>query len=75
MILMKILKWIKTKDIIELFENTEQAPKAFEMKLEIVYEDQDLVIINKPAGIISEANIHLQPTVFNQVSSPCFAMK
>lgn len=49
-------QWVKIGDVIELFESEEQAPKAFEMELEIVYEDQDLAIINKPAGIEVSGN-------------------
>ncbi len=49
-------QWVKIGDVLELFESMENTPKAFEMDLEIIYEDDDLAIINKPAGIEVSGN-------------------
>jgi 23S rRNA pseudouridine1911/1915/1917 synthase len=47
-------KRVSTGDIIslEIPEPKEASLKPYDFKLEIVYEDDDLIVINKPAGII-----------------------
>ena len=46
---------VEENDIVELIENKEYIPSKFKSEnipLDIVYEDKDLVIINKPSGMV-----------------------
>ena len=46
---------VEDKDIIELIENKEYVPSKFKgenIPLDIVYEDEDIVIINKASGMV-----------------------
>ena len=47
-------KRLSIGDILELrsIEPKKQSLKPFDHKLDIVYEDKDLIVINKPAGIV-----------------------
>ena len=47
--------WLKQEDRIELLEKRER-PKAYDKKIDIVYEDDYLLIANKPAGLIVSGN-------------------
>lgn len=47
--------WIKTGDVIELLERSEK-PKAYDKQIEIVFEDDYLAVVNKPAGLIVSGN-------------------
>jgi len=48
--------WIKSGQKIELLESSVNPPKEYRLKLEVVYEDEYLAIINKPAGILVSGN-------------------
>lgn len=48
--------WVKAGQKIELIEGNIQKPKAYQLKLEVCYEDENLAIINKPAGIVVSGN-------------------
>jgi RluA family pseudouridine synthase len=48
--------WIKANQVITLLDLELNPPKAFPMKLEVVFEDDYLAIINKPAGISVSGN-------------------
>lgn len=48
--------WVKAGQKIELFESTANPPKQYQLDLEIVYEDEYLAVINKPAGIPVSGN-------------------
>ena len=54
--------WINEDQLLELIEDSTK-PKVFEFKLDIVYEDEHLALINKPAGITVSGNTF--KTVFN----------
>ena len=46
---------VEDKDVIELIENKEYVPSKFKgenIPLDIVYEDEDIVIINKSSGMV-----------------------
>ena len=46
---------VEDKDVIELIENKEYVPSKFKgenIPLDIVYEDEDIVIINKASGMV-----------------------
>ncbi|MGB0886510.1 MAG: RluA family pseudouridine synthase [Vicingaceae bacterium] len=48
--------WIKAGQKIELLESNANPPKAYNLDLEIVFEDEYLAVINKPAGIPVSGN-------------------
>jgi RluA family pseudouridine synthase len=58
-------EWIVEGMEISLLENEENIPEPFEMKLEIVYEDEYLAVIVKPAGIVVSGNMYR--TIVNAV--------
>lgn len=63
---------IKSGDRIELFEKEPEplAVKGEEIPLEIVYEDDDLMVINKPRGmVVHPAPGHTSGTLVNAVLS------
>jgi RluA family pseudouridine synthase len=47
--------WMKTGDVVELLERSEK-PKAYDKKIEIVFEDNYLAVVNKPAGLPVSGN-------------------
>ena len=48
--------WVKAGQKIELLESNANPPKEYQLDLEVVYEDEFLAIINKPAGISVSGN-------------------
>ena len=58
-------EWIIEGQVIFLFENEENAPEPFEMKLEVIFEDEHLAVIIKPAGIVVSGNMYR--TIVNAV--------
>lgn len=48
--------WLKGGEKIDLLETNRIPPKVLNMKLEILFEDEYLAIINKPAGISVSGN-------------------
>lgn len=48
--------WIKEGQCIELLEIEQKARKVFKLLLEIIYEDQDLALLYKPAGFMVNGN-------------------
>ncbi|MDG1476560.1 MAG: RluA family pseudouridine synthase [Vicingaceae bacterium] len=48
--------WIRAGQKIELLESSANPPKEYHLKLEIVYEDEFMAVINKPAGIPVSGN-------------------
>jgi RluA family pseudouridine synthase len=49
-------RWVQPHDVITLVDLEETPPKNYEFDLEIVYEDDHLAIINKPAGVKVSGN-------------------
>lgn len=49
-------RFIKLEDRIELIDYENNLPKEYILELEIIYEDEFLVIVNKPAGIVVSGN-------------------
>ncbi|MCF6177405.1 MAG: RluA family pseudouridine synthase [Victivallaceae bacterium] len=49
-------RYLKKGDKLQLFDLDNRVPKTFNLKLEIVYEDDCLAVINKPAGIVVSGN-------------------
>ncbi len=48
--------WIQSKQVINLIEGIPKPQKVFQMPLTIVYEDDFLAVIQKPAGITVSGN-------------------
>lgn len=48
--------WIKPGQKIDLLESNVNPPKAYNLKLEVLYEDEHFAVINKPAGIFVSGN-------------------
>jgi len=48
--------WLKGGEKIELLESNVNPPKAYQLKLEVVFEDEFFAVINKPAGISVSGN-------------------
>lgn len=49
--------FIKERDEIELWDLEEKPPQPYEMDIEVVYEDDDLAIVFKPAGLVTSGNL------------------
>ena len=49
-------EWVKIGQEITLYQTEENKPEPFELKLEIVFEDEHMAVIIKPAGIIVSGN-------------------
>jgi len=49
-------KWIKPGMKIELLAADETAPKPYKTPVEIVYEDDCIIVINKPSGLVTSGN-------------------
>jgi len=49
-------RYLKKGDFLQLFESDVRVPKAFNLKLEILFEDDYLAVIKKPAGIVVSGN-------------------
>jgi len=48
--------WVKTGQQIDLLESSANPPKEYNLDLDIVFEDEFLAVINKPAGIPVSGN-------------------
>ncbi|MBO73071.1 MAG: pseudouridine synthase [Flavobacteriales bacterium] len=50
--------FVKEGDEIELWDMEIKAPLSYEMKLNVVYEDDYLAIVNKPSGLPTSGNLY-----------------
>lgn len=67
----RIIDKVKTEDKIEIYlpEKTE-APQLWETELTVIYEDEDLLIINKPSGVsVHPTRNHPNGTLCNAVAA------
>ena len=48
--------WIQAGQILELVATESQLKKVFQLQLEVVYEDEYLALVNKPAGFPTNGN-------------------
>jgi 23S rRNA pseudouridine1911/1915/1917 synthase len=67
-------RYLKKGDKLQLFDLDNRVPKPFNLKLEVVYEDEQLAVINKPAGIVVSGNQYrtiVNALQFNLTSSGC----
>lgn len=58
-------EWIRIGQEIILYQTEENIPEPFELKLEIIFEDEHLAVIVKPAGIVVSGNMYR--TIVNAV--------
>jgi 23S rRNA-/tRNA-specific pseudouridylate synthase len=49
-------RYIKKGDLIELYQTEKGIPKTYKLKLKVLFEDDDLAVILKPAGISVSGN-------------------
>lgn len=49
-------EWLKSGQKIDVYESENSSHKEFPLKLEIIFEDDDIAIINKPAGFEVSGN-------------------
>ncbi len=49
-------RWVVTGQVIQLMEVVQKPSKVYKMDLEIIYEDEEIAVINKPAGIVVSGN-------------------
>lgn len=49
-------RWLKSGDKIQWVEIEQKEIKSFDLDLEIVFEDEHLAIVNKPAGLVTSGN-------------------
>lgn len=49
-------RWVKTGDRIDLVDHEKKAPKSYNMEIDVVYEDDHLAVVHKPAGIVVNGN-------------------
>jgi RluA family pseudouridine synthase len=48
--------WVNNGQVLELLENTLTIPKIFECELPVIFEDDYMAVINKPAGLTVSGN-------------------
>lgn len=58
--------WVQAKDQIQLYEEALNPPRPLALALEVLWEDDDLAVIQKPAGIVVSGNQYR--TVTNALS-------
>lgn len=49
-------QWVESLQIIKLIDLKESTPKLFKFSLEVLFEDDHLAVVNKPAGIVVSGN-------------------
>ncbi len=51
--------WLREGQMLELVDRESKPPKPLDLPLEVVFEDEHLAIINKPAGIAVSGNTYI----------------
>ena len=49
-------RWVQSGDVITLVDLEETPPKVYDYDLEVVYEDDFMAVVNKPAGVKVSGN-------------------
>ncbi len=49
--------FVNEGDEVELWDLEEKAPQSYEMEIDVVYEDDDLAVVFKPAGLVTSGNL------------------
>ncbi|UMB60448.1 RluA family pseudouridine synthase [Lutibacter sp. A80] len=55
-VIAKTATWVKPDQIIELIDDPNKQPKVYKFNLEVIFEDDHIAVINKPAGITVSGN-------------------
>lgn len=50
-------RFLKENDSVELWDLEENPPEPFSLNIDIIYEDEDLAIVFKPAGLVTSGNL------------------
>ena len=50
--------WVQTGDRIVLSEDLRKLPKAYELEIEVLFEDDHFAVVLKPSGIAVSGNFH-----------------
>lgn len=61
------VKFFLSDETFEKFAGNTQVPRAY-CRLDVVYEDKDIIIINKPAGMLSQPADDGQPSLVEYVT-------
>ena len=48
--------WMKLNDVIKLVDNENRVLKPFPLAIEIIFEDDYLIVVNKPSGLVVSGN-------------------
>jgi len=62
-------RWVQAGQIIQLIEPEQKLIKVFELHLPILFEDEYMAVIDKPAGIVVSGNQYR--TIQNALPLPC----
>lgn len=65
-------RMVKKGDLIEILQSQEEHP-VHRIKIEVIYEDDHLAVVNKPAGLLTSGNQHR--TLANAMTSNLQASK
>lgn len=49
-------RWIKSGDVIQWIEIEKQPIKSFDLDLNVIFEDDYVAVVNKPAGLVTSGN-------------------
>lgn len=49
--------FVNEGDEVELWDLEEKAPQSYEMEIDVVFEDDDLAVVFKPAGLVTSGNL------------------
>ena len=49
-------RWVQSGQVIQLMEPERKLVKVFELHLDIIFEDEYIAVVNKPAGIVVSGN-------------------
>lgn len=68
----KSSNWVNNGDVVQFIDPEDHPPKPYEMELEVVYEDDYLAVINKPAGISVSGNEYrtIQNAIIDKIIPP-----
>ncbi len=50
--------FVKENDEVELWDLEESAPSPYKLKIDVVYEDDYLAVVFKPAGLVTSGNVY-----------------
>jgi RluA family pseudouridine synthase len=76
----KTAYFLKIGDVVELWDLEESTPNPYKLEIKIIYEDDDLAVVFKPAGLVTSGNLfrtlenaiqgQLKPSIHNPLKWP-----